>query len=190
MTARDLLLARRAKRAGANSSLRIIIEARRAGLPISLAFALVDGESGFRNVFGHDLGAIMKGELVTPARIARLLSHIAKGGVSNGVGYTQLTWPGYIRQANAMPGGASVIKNQLRVGFAVLAGHVHHYGVRRGLAVYNAGDPNSGQGKRYATIMLAKRDKWHRVLVPKKVRESEPEYIERAQKRLGEDVMA
>ena len=50
----DLLYARRAKKAGANYSLRIIMEARRAGIPLSLAFAIIEQESNFQNVFGHD----------------------------------------------------------------------------------------------------------------------------------------
>jgi hypothetical protein len=59
-TPRDLLLARRAKRAGAAYALRIIWEARAAGLPISLGFAIVEEESSDRvtragrNVYGHD----------------------------------------------------------------------------------------------------------------------------------------
>ena len=56
MTPRDLVLARRAKRHGARYSLRIIREARRAGIPISLAFAIVEQESRFLNVCGHDPG--------------------------------------------------------------------------------------------------------------------------------------
>lgn len=168
---RDLLLARRAKRAGANYSLRIILEARRAGfgtkeLPLSLAFGVVDWESnGFRNIFGCDRGSILCHKPVTHERVLQLLNHIKMGGTSNGVGLTQLTWPGYIRQAEAL-GGAHKPIYQLRVGFNVLAANIHQHGVVKGLAAYNAGDPNSGQGKLYARKVLGRANHWHSVLVP------------------------
>ena len=47
-------MAWRARRGGARHTLRIVREARRAGLEPALAFALVERESGFRNVFGND----------------------------------------------------------------------------------------------------------------------------------------
>ena len=52
--ARDVRLAAKARRHGARYPLHIIRGARRAGVPISLAFALFQQESNFRNVFGHD----------------------------------------------------------------------------------------------------------------------------------------
>ena len=160
---RDLQLARKAKRAGANYSLRIILEARRAELPISLAFALVEKESGFRNIFGCDDGSILCHKPVTHARVLQLLHHVQGGGVSNGVGLTQLTWPGYIRLAER-EGGAHKERVQLKVGFSVLRGHILAHGERRGLASYNAGDPWSPAGQRYATQVEVLQSKWHRIL--------------------------
>lgn len=168
MRARDLQLAVRAKRHGAKYSLRIVYEARRAGIPISLAFALVQQESNFRNIFGHDVGGIMKGEQVTRLRVQRLLHHVASGGVSNGVGLTQLTWPGYIKEAEHL-GGAHIPKNQLRVGFNALARNIHAHGERGGLATYNAGDPHNRKGLFYAGQVEDKQSYWHRVLAGKKV---------------------
>lgn len=155
--------ARRTTRAGNN--LRIVLEARRAGLPISLAFALVEQESGFRNVFGHDAGADprLKGKKVTPARVQQLLRGLGRYS-SNGVGLTQLTWPGFIREAEHL-GGAHRPANQLRVGFNLLAGHLRTYGdTRRALAAYNAGISTSAAGLRYAEQVLARRRKWHDLL--------------------------
>lgn len=168
MTARDLLLAQRAKRHGAKSSLRIVYEARKAGIPISLAFALVQQESGFRNVFGHDSGGPFKGEPVTHEKVKALLNHVAAGGVSNGVGLTQLTWPGYIKEAEHL-GGAHIPKNQLRVGFNALARNIHAHGEVGGLATYNAGDPHNRKGIFYARQVEEKQSYWHRVLSGKKV---------------------
>jgi hypothetical protein len=64
---RDLALAAKAKARGGRYCLRIILEARRAGIPISLGFALLEQESsdritpGARNVFGHDRGKPFEG---------------------------------------------------------------------------------------------------------------------------------
>jgi hypothetical protein len=162
--ARDLQLARRAKQHGAHYSLRIVREARRAGLDISLAFALVDQESGFQNVFGHDAGAWRpKNGQVNRANVAELLRHVRAGQPSNGVGLTQLTFPPFIHQANAL-GGAHLPKYQLRVGFSRLAALIKHYGTRDGLAAYNAGSPHTVLGQRYARSVQHKAALWHRRL--------------------------
>lgn len=179
MSPRDLLLARRAKKAGARQALRIILEARAAGVPdLATAFAIVDQESQFRNIFGGDEGVLPHPDRppfyhvdVTPWRVAGLLRWVAAGNKSNGVGFTQLTWPGYIKQAEAL-GGAHIIKNQLRVGFHALAADLHAHGLRGGLATYNAGSPASVKGLRYADEVLVKRDKWHRVLDPHPVKKA------------------
>jgi hypothetical protein len=162
-TPRDLQLAHRAKAAGANYSLRIVLEARRAGLPISLAFALVDQESHFHNIFGCDVGSILCHQDVTPERVKQLIHHVKSGGVSNGVGLTQLTWIGFITAAERL-GGAHIPKNQLRVGFELLAQHIDAHGVEHGLAAYNAGDPHSAKGLRYAREVLVKQGRWHEAL--------------------------
>jgi hypothetical protein len=161
---RDLQLARKAKAHGAHYSLRIVYEARRAGLPISLAFALVEHESGFQNQFGHDRGAWRPADgKVTKSTVAELLRRVRLGGVSNGVGLTQLTYPPFIHRANQL-GGAWLPKYQLRVGFEQLASLVKHYGVARGLAAYNAGDPDNPTGRRYALAVLEKQRRWHQRL--------------------------
>ena len=162
--ARDLQLARRAKKAGAQYSLRIVLEARRAEIPISLAFALVEQESGFRNVFGHDRQAWRPEDgKVTKATVAHLLETVRQGRPSNGVGLTQLTWPGFIRAANRA-GGAHIPKYQLRVGFDHLAKCIHTFGVKRGLSVYNSGSPDNPKGRAYAAQVVAKATRWHGVL--------------------------
>lgn len=166
MTSRDLQLAWRARRAGAKYSLRIILEARRTGIPLSLAFALVETESGFRNIFGADRGSILKHEKVTKKKVDRLLRFVAAGGPSNGVGLTQLTYPPFIKQANAA-GGAHLPKYQLRVGFGALRDKIARHGgrVRPALAMYNAGRADSPVGLSYADKVVAKQRRWHQVLV-------------------------
>ena len=155
---RDLTLARRARRAGARYGLRIIWEARRAGIPISLAFALVEQESGFRNITGADAGAPCPHMRVTPSVVQRILS----SPVSNGVGLTQLTYKPYIRQAQAM-GGAHVPRYQLRVGFRALASLIRANGRHAGIRAYNGSGPAA---ERYAVVVQRRADRWHKILDP------------------------
>lgn len=158
--ARDLHLARTARANGARYSLRIIWEARRAGLPISLAFALVEQESAFRNIFGHDRGGPFPGQTVTRSRVQALLRHVAGGGTSNGVGITQLTWPPLIRAAEKH-GGAHTPKAQCRVAFAHLAELIRVHGKVDGIRRYNGSGPAA---VRYSAVVRSKADRWHRIL--------------------------
>lgn len=54
--------------------------------------ALVEQESAFRFVFGHDVGGPFPGQKVTEVRYHELVAHVRAGGTSNGVGYVQATW--------------------------------------------------------------------------------------------------
>lgn len=158
---RDLQLARRAKKHGAKFSLRIVLEARRSeNVPVSLAFALVEQETGFRNVFGHDGGSILHGQTVTRSRVQQLLRHIAAGGASNGVGPTQLTWPPFIRRAERL-GGAHNTRHTIRVGVEILDDLIEAHGRTLGIRKYNG---TGRAAERYAREVLDKMDDWHRRL--------------------------
>jgi hypothetical protein len=143
----------------------IVAEAKRAGVPLPLACALVEQESSFRNVFGHDAVAnpIPKGSAVTKASFERYRAFRERGLGAQGVGVTQLTFPPFQDQADAL-GGCWKVRNQLRVGYQVLAGLIAAHGVRGGLAAYNAGSPGSTAGLKYAASVLRRRRRWKQVL--------------------------
>lgn len=163
MITRDLLLARRAKRHGANYSLRIVREARRAGIPISLGFALVEKESGFRNVFGHDpttsIPNSWKGSEVTKAKYLGYKAKRSSRGFQ-GVGPVQLTWGGYQDQADRL-GGCWIPKHNIRVGFQALGDLVKKYGLRDGCRRYNGAGPAA---QAYAADLLKRKNRWHKFL--------------------------
>src|ERR1700753_2249666 len=83
----------------------IMTEAGKAGVPLGLALALVEQESGFRNIFGADHGPQTTvpwcHQPVTKERVQELIKYVEDGGISNGVGLTQLTSIGFIKQAEA-----------------------------------------------------------------------------------------
>jgi hypothetical protein len=139
----------------------IVAEARREGIELATALALVQQESGFRNIFGCDLGHRKTvpwcHQHVTRDRVKALIAHVKAGGISNGVGLTQLTDIGLIRQAEA-EGGAHTVDAQCRVGFRHLHGLIERHGELTGIGAYNGGEGNPDLD--YADDVLALRGAW------------------------------
>ena len=134
----------------------VISEAKNADLKLAQALAALEKETGFpqRNIFGCDWGAgrAFCHMRVTRRRVRRLL----KSDLANGVGWTQLTFPPFVRQARRM-GGAHKPKFQMRVGFAHLAWLIDTYGEWGGFRRYNG----SGEAaERYATEAVDLARKW------------------------------
>ncbi len=166
-TSRDLRLARRLRRHGVRNALRIVIECRHRheGLvPVSLGVAVQEQESGGRNIFGADENGPFTHQPVTRARVMQLVAHVRAGGVSNGVGPMQLTSLEFIEEANR-DGGAWRPAVNIATGLHILARHIRRHGVRDGLAVYNAGNPQSSRGQAYATQVLERQRRIHDLLV-------------------------
>jgi hypothetical protein len=120
----------------------IVEEAERIGLDLPLACALVEQESGGRNIFGCDSGNV--GDVppfchqpVTQRRVLALID----SEWMNGVGLTQLTWYEFVNEAEAM-GGAHLPRYQLRVGFRILKEFLDKYPEAEAIACYNAGEAN------------------------------------------------
>ncbi len=97
---------------------------------------------------------------VTKARVANLVAHIRNGGVSNGVGLTQITWRDFIYDAEKR-GGAHLPKNQCAVGFELLARYYGRYPYLEAIGAYNAGEANrrSVIGT-YSAQFAAKHEAW------------------------------
>ncbi len=168
MNPRDIALAIKAKRHGMKNSLRIILEARRAGLPISLAFAMVEQESGTgANIWGGDPApnggtAGLNNQAVTKARYLRYKQVRGKGaGGMQGVGPLQLTWWEFQDQADQI-GGCHIPKYNLRVGFTTLAGLITVHGRRDGVRRYNGGGRYADAYTHHVNDVLM--PKWHDIL--------------------------
>jgi hypothetical protein len=151
---------------GTNYGALILEEAERAGLHPAAACALVEQESNGRNIFGADWGQKGVDRVpfahlpVTRERVEKLLAHVRAGGTSNGVGLTQLTWKGFLEEAEKL-GGAHDPRNQLRVGFGLLASYFDRYGEPDGWGAFNAGESNRASVRgTYSASCMAKRDAW------------------------------
>lgn len=168
MTPRDLLLATKTKKHGARYSLRIILEARAAGIPISLGFALVEHESGFRNVFGHDPTIFVGGR---DAKTGRIYKTVTRGSYleykrqrgtvhMQGVGPCQLTW-WETQDAADKIGGCWRPGCNIRVAFRALAALISEHGYGLGIERYNGvGDA----AVLYSKVVQKGADRWHIVL--------------------------
>lgn len=69
------------------------------GVPLHVAFALIQMESWGKNIFGSDKGGMFKGLPVTEARFREMTAAVKKGHVSNGVGPLQITYKGFFPDA-------------------------------------------------------------------------------------------
>lgn len=124
----------------------LIEEAQRANLEVAAACAMISKETGGRDIFGADWGRIGADRVpyshlaTTERRVDPLLGYVRRGGVSNGIGVSQITSAPYVFRAE-QAGGAHIPRYQMRVGFDVLADNIRTLDrdFQSGAAAYNAG---------------------------------------------------
>jgi hypothetical protein len=165
---RDAELARKLRARGVKNALRIVIECRHRHdgvIPVSLGLALQEQESNGQNIFGADTNAPFTHQPVTKARVLKLVEHVRAGGLSNGVGPMQLTFIAFIDEANR-DGGAWDPAVNIATGLGIIADHVKQHGVRKGLAAYNGGTPNSEKGLGYAKQVIERQARIHDEITP------------------------
>lgn len=157
---RDSARILRARRAGIVNPLIAWQEAKLLGLPFALLCAVLDQETGGgHNVFGHDpticvgAGAVTKAKYLA-YREARGTTHM------QGVGPMQLTWWSTQDKADAL-GGCWLPRCNIRVGAGALSYNVTRYGLDAGVAAYNG---SGVAATNYATRVIARYDKWKRIL--------------------------
>jgi murein DD-endopeptidase MepM/ murein hydrolase activator NlpD len=142
----------------------IVREAKRHNLPISLVCAVLEKESNFTNVFGHDrvrnpVKSPPNGVLrVTEARYKRYLKHRNEGQGCQGVGPMQLTNRDVQNRADNL-GGCWKEHHNIRAGCELLADNIKRLAsTRRGVRAYNG---NTDAATDYATDVLKKQAVWH-----------------------------
>lgn len=137
--------------------------AREAGLPLSIACALLEQESGGgHNVFGHDpvRGDQIRGGKVTREKY-RKYKRLRKAGYGmQGVGPMQLTWYEFQDRADRIGGCWKPYPN-MKVGFSIAADLIKRKGRVRGLAAYNG---SGFAAWRYSRQVRRRAKVWHRRL--------------------------
>jgi hypothetical protein len=159
----DLRRVARARRHGIVHPLWALLEARRAGVPYSLACALLMRESGGgRNVFGHDPTICVGWGAVTRAKYRLYLSERKRSGnrLMQGVGPLQLTWWS-TQDAADREGGCWKWRPNVRVGLRSLAALIREHGHWAGIARYNGSGPAATA---YANAVVAGEAWWRYAL--------------------------
>jgi hypothetical protein len=139
----------------------VVEEAERARLPLHFALAMLEKETAIpqRNIFGcdHGPGRAFCHENVTAARVAAL----RRSGLANGVGWTQITFPAFVEEADKL-GGAHKPRFQMRVGFKVLKDNMDREGsAQQGFRAYNG---TGRDAERYGREAIAIATRWKRAL--------------------------
>lgn len=152
----------RARKIAGDMAAEIFRAADRHNIGHALALALVQQESGFRNVVGHDRDR--HGNLIFPAKLGTV--HVSealyrnyrraakKTGLPQGMGPAQLTSFGYQDMADRR-GGTWNVRANLDVAMEILAGHIKALGLIKGVGAYNGGRGNPNI--RYANQVLLRR---------------------------------
>ncbi|MGZ6709504.1 MAG: peptidoglycan DD-metalloendopeptidase family protein [Solirubrobacteraceae bacterium] len=139
----------------------IIAEARRSNVPVSLVCAVMEDESSFTNVFGHDGVAnpikSVHGRpnlVVTEALYKSYLQHRNRGEGCQGVGPMQLT-SAFLQDRADKLGGCFKPGPNIRVGVEYLASLIAKFGgVHGGLKAYNGSSA-------YADHVMDRARVWH-----------------------------
>lgn len=165
----------------------LAIAVRRAGVSYALGCAVIEGESGGANIYGHDVGGALstKGRSVTvcgktyppessipvtPENAGIFLIMIGAGAKSNGMGPAQLTYAGELPDGRS--GGE--FRLALEEGYLpwvpvdnmayclgrMLKPLIERYGDREGLARYNGGNDLEPRHWQYADRALARLNTW------------------------------
>jgi peptidoglycan hydrolase-like protein with peptidoglycan-binding domain len=141
----------------------VVAEAKRAGLRLDYACAMLQKESnGGQNVFGHDPTIFIGAGTVTRAKYKQYKrQRLASGNAKmQGVGPTQLTYYTLQDRADAQ-GGCWNPQINMRVGFKHLADHIRAHGEADGARRYNGSGPAAVA---YSKDLLAKAARWRAVL--------------------------
>ncbi len=147
----------------------IVREAHKNHLPVELVCAVIDVESHFRNVYGHDnvsnpIKSPPNGLLtVTPENYREYLRHRKMRQGAQGVGPMQLTDPGLQDQADKA-GGCWKPSANIKVGCAYLAKNEAAFGRDRGIRAYNDGSGTREASKPYLAKVLKAEALWRQRL--------------------------
>jgi hypothetical protein len=160
LSPKDLALVPKLRKAGILMPVRCILAARKAGVPVSLAGAILLQESGGgANVFGHDPTIFTGAGEVTREKYAAYKQQRGTARMQ-GVGPCQLTWWELQDEADRRGGCWRPLVN-MQVAFAHLASLVAAHGLHDGVRAYNGSGPAA---EAYARSVLGRKAKIDAVL--------------------------
>ncbi|NHN55755.1 peptidoglycan-binding protein [Calidifontibacter sp. DB0510] len=158
------ILSRNGIRANADA---LITAANKVGVPLWIAAAFCEQESGGANVYGNDRGGAMAGAgAVTETNYRQFLQLVNSGHTSNGVGPFQITYKGYFAQAAQqglrlwLPLDNMIFG--LRIVKSYLGGHTDDATLNRAGQRYNSGRPDGAP--LYGASIVKRATRWRGLL--------------------------
>ena len=163
----------------------LIVQAATAtGVPLAIAAAMIQKESGGKNVYGHDgsaetgpgvfstkYGPVFIGGTtyaqgsdipVTQGNFAEFLRRMTAGAKSNGVGPAQITYAGYFKQAPDYPFWDALAN--IRFGLTILADYLDDdfsdSSISSAGAHYNGGTNPGAKALAYGADLITKTTAW------------------------------
>lgn len=159
LTPKDMLAVSRMRHYGIVNPILTLKAAKKTGLYLPLACAILDQESGGgHNEFGHDPTIFVGAGRVTKAKYHAYLARrgpLGHGGMQ-GVGPCQLTWYSYQDAADKLGGCWQPYCNMV-IGFGLVVSLIRDDGIFAGIAKYNGVGTAASN---YAHSVLAKREQW------------------------------
>ena len=149
--------------AGVENAAAIVAASNNTGLPLGVAMGMVMKETGGANVYGHDAGGACSGwgQVTQDNFRNNFLPVVLAGGTSNGVGPTQITYPGYFRQNPSYPWWDPYAN--CVVGFNLLKGYCggdySHGSLVAAGSTYNSGSP-TGTASTYGETFASLAEDW------------------------------
>lgn len=152
----------RARSAGLHNVRALAIACTRSGLPFHVGCALMQKESGGRNIYGHDRGGVFTIDGDKPVTRANWLEFrrlvVEQGRTSNGVGPAQITYRGFFPMMEQQGLRPWVPRDNMLFGCRLLLGYYRE----RGSWVY-AGTRYNG-AEVYGHDLARKIGEWQRRL--------------------------
>lgn len=140
------------------------VACRKVGLPFFVACALLEKESGGRNVYGHDAGGALSG---FPGRVTRGNFEVFEwlvfdqGQTSNGVGPAQITYKGYFSDMEEQGLRPWIPHDNMLFGFRLVKGNFdRHSSWATAGAIYNGGPRPNSTALAYGRDFAAKVEQW------------------------------
>lgn len=166
--------------AGGLTNADLIVQAASAtGVPLAIAAAMIQKETGGKNIYGHDAGGVystLTGPVVvggivyekgadipvTSLNFVEFLRRVTAGEKSNGVGPAQLTYAGYFKQYPTYEFWDALAN--IRFGLTVLADYLDDdfsdASISSAGAHYNGGTNPNGTALAYGADLLAQTKIW------------------------------
>lgn len=154
---------------GLQNASDVLAGALSAGVPLYIAAAVIEKETGGANVYGNDRGGVYSTSdparpnpaAVTAENYAVFERRVMDGETSNGVGPAQITWPGFITDAKERGIRLWVPAENIAYGLSLIAGYLN--GSETDDAIRYAGTRYNGAAA-YGDDLLAVARRWQAAL--------------------------